>query len=122
MKMDAKFNDDMDMEMDMEHKGMKDKGSKDKEHKYMTMDDVGKELAKDFEDEISDSKKYMYMAKIAEKAKDYNDHHYLMEMAKDEYTHAYFIHDFMVDHNIDIPEEQEEEFNKLRDMMKSLFR
>lgn len=116
MKMDSKFEDDM-MGETLEHKHKKYKSSE-----IMSMEDVGEQLSKDFVDEIADSKKYFHMAKIAEKADDYEDCHYLTEMAKDEYTHAYFIHSFMMEHGICIPAEQKEEFECLTDTMKDFFR
>lgn len=114
MKMDSKFEDEM-MDEVLESK-------ENKMCKVMTMEDVVEQLTKDFTDEIADSKKYLHMAKVVEKADDYEDCHYLTEMAKDEYTHAYFIHNFMVERNIHIPEEQEEEFECLKETMKGFFR
>lgn len=111
MKMDSKFEDEMMDEM-LEGKGKK----------CMTMEDVSEQLSKDFADEIADSRKYLHMAKVAEKADDYEDCHYLTEMAKDEYTHAYFIHSFMEEHDICIPEEQEKDFECLKETMKGFFR
>lgn len=113
MKMDSKFEDDMAVDSVVKHR--------EKKHKLMTMEDVANELSGDFEDEISDSKKYYHMAKIADRAGDDEDCHYLTEMAKDEYTHAYFIHNFMKEHDIHIPEEQEKAFEELTDMMKEFF-
>lgn len=114
MKMDGKFMEDF-----AEDEGMEVAAGK--EHKSMTMEDVAHELKKGFADEIADSKKYHHMAKIAEKAHCEEDCHYLMEMAKDEYTHAYFIHNFMKEHDIHIPEEHEEEFEHLTEEMKGFF-
>lgn len=114
--MDKKFEDDMDMEVEEVFEG-----SDKKHHKFMSMDDVVRELRKDFPEEIADSKKYLCMAKVAEKAHNEDDCHYLLEMAKDEYTHAYFIHSFMEEHDIQVPEEQEEEFMRLKDKMREFF-
>lgn len=111
MKMDSKFEGEM---MDEAFDG--------KKNKAMTMEDVAEQLSEDFAEEIADSKKYLHMAKVAEKADDYEDCHYLTEMAKDEYTHAYFIHSFMEEHDLDISEEQEKEFECLKDTMKGFFR
>lgn len=116
MKMDSKFEDEMMDEISVKGK------HKEAFHNIMTMDSVAETLADDFGDEISDSKKYLHMAKIADKAGDQKDCHYLMEMAKDEYTHAYFIHDFMKEHHMDIPKEQCEEFECLTETMKEFFR
>lgn len=121
MKMDERFEDDMEMYQKEHREHTGDIDDKDKKHKMMTMEDVANELADDFADEISDCKKYMHMAKVADKSGDYDDCHYLTEMSKDEYTHAYFIHNFMVEHGICIPEEQEKDFECLKEKMKEFF-
>lgn len=104
------FMDDMDM--DMPAKGKK---------KMMTMDDVSEFLQKDFSEEMEDSKKYLCMSKIADNAGDHHDCHYLLEMAKDEYTHATFIYDFMKRHDICIPEVHERCYKKLEEEMAEFF-
>lgn len=115
MKSSESFMSDDDM--DMESMSHKDKEKK----KMMTMDDVAECLQKDFPGEIDDAKKYMCMAKIADNADAHHDSHYLLEMAKDEYTHAVFIHDFMERHGLHIPEEQEECFVALKAEMAEFF-
>lgn len=120
MKMDSKFENDMEIEHEFEHDSHYT--DKDKKHKMMSMEDVAEQLSKDFADEIADSKKYFRMAKTVEKVGDREDCYYLMEMSKDEFTHAYFIHNFMTEHDIDIPEDLEEDFEKLKDKMKRFFR
>lgn len=107
--------------MKIDDEMMDDTTVKAKEHKMMTMDDVAECLQKDFAEEIADSKKYLCMAKIADHAGNEHDCHYLLEMAKDEYTHAVFIHDFMERHELDIPEEQEMCYNKLKEKMSEFF-
>lgn len=90
--------------------------------KMMSMEDVSECLQKDFSEEIEDSKKYLCMAKIAESAGDYHDCHYLLEMAKDEYTHACFIRDFMLRHDMHISDVQECCYKKLEERMSEFFR
>lgn len=85
--------------------------------KMMTMDDVAERLQKDFHEEIEDANKYLCMAKIADCACDCESSHYLLEMAKDEYTHACFIHSFMEQHNMCIPEHHEHCYQKLESKM-----
>lgn len=92
-----------------------------KEHKVITMADVCKCLQEDFAEEITDAKKYLHMANIADRADNHHDCHYLLEMAKDEYTHAVFIYNFMERHDMHIPEEQEECFDKLKEEMAKFF-
>lgn len=120
MKMD---DDEMMDEMVHDPKYVKhgDSNKEHKSHKMMTMDDVAECLEKDFADEISDSKKYMRMAHIAENAGAYEDSHYLLEMSKDEYTHATFIYDFMERHGICIPEDQEVCYHELKEEMAKFF-
>lgn len=118
MKMDSKFEDDMEMSNEEGHEYHH---GKDKKHKIMTMEDVADNLSKDLMDEIEDSNKYFHMSKIAEKSGNNEDSYYLFEMSKDEFTHAYFIHCFMIEHDIDIPEDQEKEFECLKNKMKEFF-
>lgn len=89
--------------------------------KMLTMDDVAESLKKDLPEEIADSKKYLCMAKIADSADDHHDCHYLLEMAKDEYTHATFIYDFMERHGMCIPEKQKEHYQELKAEMAQFF-
>lgn len=122
MKVDERIDDEMMDEP--EHKSecrKSDERKEHKEHKMMTMEDVAACLEEDFSEEIADSKKYLCMAKIANCAGDEYDNRYLLEMAKDEYTHALFIHDFMERHNIHIPEEKKECFDKLEEEMSRFF-
>lgn len=99
-----------------------DKDSKGTKDKPMTMGEVADKLADDFEDEIGDSRKYLCMAKVAEKSGNGSDSHYLYEMAKDEYTHARFIRDFMEEHDIEIPEDQDSRYHKLEEEIERIFR
>lgn len=120
--MDDKLNDEMVDELGHKERYWKNgEYEGHEEHKMMTMEDVAECLKKDFPEEIADSKKYLCMAKIADGAGDHHDCHYLLEMAKDEYTHACFIHDFMERHDMCIPEEQEECFCKLKEEMAEFF-
>lgn len=113
MKIDDKFDEDMEVEEYV--------GGSGKKNKVMTMEDVVRDLKKDFAEEIADSKKYFCMSKTAEQAGRDEDSHYLLEMSKDEYTHAYFIHKFMEENDIHIPEEQMKEFEHLKEKMKKFF-
>lgn len=92
-----------------------------KKEKMMTMEDVSECLQKDFSEEIADAKKYLCMSKIAHNADDHHDCHYLLEMAKDEYTHACFIHEFMERHGLCIPEEHERCYKELEKEMAEFF-
>lgn len=94
---------------------------KEKEHKIMTMEDVANELEKDFAEEIRDAKRYLCMAKVADGAGNKHDAHYLLEIAKDEYTHARFIHGFMEHHDMWMQEEYEKSYEKLEEEMAQFF-
>lgn len=124
MKMDDKLDDEMMDESECKEKRWKNgehESHKEKEYNPMAMKDVAECLRKDFPEEIADSEKYLRMAKIADNADAHHDSHYLLEMAKDEYTHVEFIHDFMERYGMDIPEEQEMCYNKLKDKMADFF-
>lgn len=118
MDMNYKYDEDMDMTEETVTGGHK---KHVKTHKIITMDDVSEQLKVNFADEIADSHQYLCMARVADKAGCEEDCHYLIEMAKDEYTHAYFIHNFMHEHGIHVPEEQEEEFMHLKEKMSEFF-
>lgn len=129
MKMESKFDDDMELsheehEESHEHhyaKDGKDK-NKNKKHKVMSMEDIANSFSDDLTEEIEDCKRYFHMAMVAEKCGNHGDSHYLFEMSKDEFTHAYFIHSFMIEHDICITEEQEKDFECLKTKMKEFFR
>lgn len=89
--------------------------------KVVTMSDVAECLQKDFSEEIADAKKYLHMARIAEAAGNEHDNHYLLEMAKDECTHAIYIHDFMKRHAMCISEADEKCFAELKAEMQEFF-
>lgn len=105
MKMDKAFYEDM---------------STEEKHKFTSMDDVITSLQCDLINEIADSHKYCQMAEAA-KENDSDAYKYFTEMAKDEYTHAYFIHNYLIEHDVFIPEEREVAFKELKEKMKSYF-
>lgn len=89
--------------------------------KMMTMEDVSEHLQREFLEEITGAKEYLCAAKIADHAEDHYDSHYLMEMAKDEFTHAVFIHEFLEQHGVNIPEVQEKCFAEIKAEMEQFF-
>lgn len=120
MKLDGNMDDDM-MDDESMHKCNDAVERKHSDCNMMTMKDVACGLSNDFGDEIADSKKYLRMAKIAEDARLYSDSHYLLEMARDEYTHARFIHRFMDKYGMCIPEDLEERYKWLEDEISKFF-
>lgn len=101
--------------------GMKKEGKGADDGKMLTMGDVSKHLANNFGEEIEDANKYLCMAKIADSADDDRDCHYLLEIAKDEFTHAWFIYDFMERHDMPMPEDLKEKYHKLEKEMSEFF-
>lgn len=88
----------------------------------MKMSDIKQMFKEDFPDEMHDSNKYCDMAKVAEM-----DGH--MELAKglhamsyDEYTHAKFIHDHLIDWGCEIPEKEMMEWQELCERIRRHFR
>lgn len=112
--------EDKEMLMD-EMMDVDDMKSGQKKKAMYTMDDVAKELEKDFGEEIDDAKRYMCMAKVAKKSGDEETAHYLSEIAKDEYTHARYIKGYMEDHDMDIPEEHTKAYSTLKEKMARFF-
>lgn len=74
--------------------------------------------------EIADSKMYLDAAIAMENA-DNADQEVVMglyEMAKDEYSHAYFFKNYLDKHDIDIPESCEKSFKELEAHVHRVFR
>ena len=71
------------------------------------MDEITKVLLAQFPDEINDSNMYYDLAcKAANQCQcDKNLSHGLYEISRDEYTHAKFIHDYLIQHGHCMPEE-----------------
>lgn len=81
----------------------------------MTLEDISKKLHGDFNDEIQDANTYLNMAKCAQRMEHHDLAHYLCEMAKDEYSHAKFIHMYLVENGIDIDEEDKADWHELEE-------
>lgn len=88
----------------------------------MSYADVIGELKKDLCDEIGDSKKYMKMSKAMENAGRERAAKYLHAIAKDEYTHATFIYEYLSSEGIDIPEKDALKYQELKTMAEHKFR
>ena len=70
------------------------------------MEDLKKKLVAQLPDEIEDSNMYFEMAQMAANdCHNQNLAHNLFEISKDEYTHAKFIHDFMVMNGMCLPDD-----------------
>lgn len=89
----------------------------------MSVHDIKETFKKDFIDEVNDSNTYLDMAKAAE-GESSNEHFIkgLYEMAKDEYTHAKFIHEMLVDWGCEIPENELMKWHMLKERVDRVFR
>lgn len=90
-------------------------------HKMMTLYDITDKLYENFPDEINDANHYMDMAKSAHNMGHEELAHYLSEMAKDEYTHAMFIHHHLKESGIEMPEEWHKEWEELENRFRGYF-
>lgn len=94
----------------------------EKDHHEMTMKDIKEKFKDDFPDEIHDSNKYLNMA-IAAESEDKNTlAKGLYEVAYDEYTHAKFIHDNLVDWGCEISEKETMKWHELEERIHRKFR
>lgn len=73
--------------------------------------DLGEHLSGHLKSEIEGFNGYMDMAEIADKKGDSELCEYLMQMAEDEYTHAYFIYKYMEEHCCTITSECREKYD-----------
>lgn len=88
----------------------------------MTLPEIIDSLCEDFPDEVHDSNAYLDMAKSAKEMHHYELAKGLYEMGFDEFTHANFIHEVLVEHGVEIPYEQKEEWKSLEERIHRLFR
>lgn len=93
-----------------------------KSHHEMNMGDIKEAFKEDFPDEIHDSNKYCDMAMAAEMTGHNELARGLYEIAHDEYTHAKFIHDHLIDWGCEIPEKEMVEWNELKERIYRKFR
>lgn len=87
-------------------------------------ENMQKKVVERFHAEIADSKMYLEAATAMEDrdGTDANIVAGLYEMAKDEYSHAYFLKKYLDEHDIDIPEACEKNFKDLEVQIKKVFR
>lgn len=93
------------------------------EHMHeIKMTDIKEAFKEDFPDEMNDSNKYCDMAKAAEMEGHTELARGLYAMAHDEYTHAKFIHDNLIDWGCEIPEKEMMEWHELKERIHRKFR
>lgn len=107
--------------MDTMKEGRKDMEHMEKED-MMTYGEVIAALKEDLCDEIHDTKKYVKMSKVMEHSGHEKAAKYLHAIAKDEYTHATFIYEYLSEEGIDIPEKDALKYQELKTMAEHTFR
>lgn len=112
----------MSMNNDMETVSEKSEMKHEKSSHEYTMEDIKKAFKEDFCDEIDDSNKYCDMAHAAEMAGREELAKGLYEMSYDEYTHAKFIHDNLIDWGYEIPEKEMMKWHELKERIHRKFR
>lgn len=73
-------------------------------HCMMSLSDITEKLHNDFQDEIDDANKYQDMANSAAKMGHCELADILCAMAKDEHSHAKFIHEFLKESGVTVCE------------------
>lgn len=91
-------------------------------HHEIDMSDIKDTFKEDLIDEVHDSNKYLDMAHAAEMAGHEELARGLYAMAHDEYTHAKFIHDNLVDWGCVIPEKEMVKWHELKERIYRKFR
>ena len=87
----------------------------------MTKEEISKHLLTRFAAEMEDATNYHTMAETAEKMGKYDLVDGLIDMAKDEYTHAEFIKMTMENMDVTIPDEHQKKWDVLEEKFKDLF-
>lgn len=93
-----------------------------KSNHEITMHDIKEAFKEDFSDEVYDANKYCNMAMAAEMEGNEHLAKGLYAMAHDEYTHASFIHDNLIDWGCEIPEKEMVKWHELKERMHRKFR
>lgn len=88
----------------------------------ITMGTIKNDFKEDFLDEIDDCNRYCDMAMAAEDMGHVKLAKGLYAMAHDEYTHAHFIHDNLVDWGCEISEKEMMEWHELKERIHRKFR
>ena len=88
----------------------------------ITLETIKNDFKEDFLDEIEDCNKYCDMAMAAEEMGHTELARGLYGIAHDEYTHAHFIHDNLVDWGYEIPEKEMLKWHELKERIHRKFR
>lgn len=94
---------------------------KEAKHRMMSLGEITDDLHEDFCDEIEDANKYMDMANSAASMCHYDLADTLCAMAKDEFSHAKFIHCFLKSSGVEIPDEVCKKWEELEQRFRRIF-
>lgn len=78
-------------------------------------------FSKELPDEINGCCEYLDLAKKAEETGHTDLAHGLYEMARDEYTHAKFIHDHLIDWGCEIPQNEMMKYHSMKERIFRVF-
>lgn len=101
------------VKMEHSHKHETEHHPHDMEHHLMSLSEITEHLHKHFKDEIDDANKYQDMANSAGRMNHWELADALHEIAKEEFSHAYFIHCFLKESGVNLSEEVHEEWEEL---------
>lgn len=87
----------------------------------MKMEEIKAAFKKDFPDEMGDCNTYLSMAMAAEEMGHEELAKGLYAMAHDEFTHASFIHENLVDWGVEIPEAEMAKWHELKERVMRIF-
>jgi ferritin len=91
-------------------------------HAVMSLQDITNKLIEEFPDEIEGANEYLDMA-ISAKEMSHNDlAMYLCEVAKDEFSHAKFIHHFLTRSGVSMSEDWKMAWSNLESRFRREFR
>ena len=94
---------------------------KHKEHRMMSLSEITDKLHEEFEDEIDGANLYLDMANSAAHMNHYQLAEVLCAMAKDEFSHAKFIHCFLKESGVHVSDEIQKEWTELDNRFHKLF-
>lgn len=97
------------------------KEMKQGEGRMMTMQEIVHKLHENFSDEIADANEYLNMAESAERMEHHEMAEGLAEIAKEEYTHAKFIHYVMKENGIMADTEDMKDWEELEARFRRMF-
>jgi ferritin len=98
------------------------KSSKTGLPEMMTLQDIIEDFKHEFMDEVNGANKYLDEGWAADEMHYRDLCTHLCAMAKDEYSHAKFIHQTLMRYGIEIPTEEQTAWTQLEERMHQLFR